>query len=282
MLPDRILACLSLSPHAPSVAAETLLLGSQLGAEVRFLHAGTPASELHQHLTEVIDKSQSGYPYELRIESGRIENLACEMAERDGFGLVIAGAIEKEGTLSYYLGTTARKIARTAGCSVLLIPGAKSGPPGFRRVASTVDTGDPSRRALEYSAHLAEAIGAGELHVLHEYELPAVHVAAEEGRGREKEFRDEMQSEEEIKLLTFLEGIDFRGFKPERVCLCGKPGHEAIGYARTKDIDLLIDRAPIGRLTFWDKLFQHDIEFALEELPASYLLYRERNTMERR
>jgi nucleotide-binding universal stress UspA family protein len=277
VLPARILVCLSLAPHASAVAFAATHLAHLLNAELIFLHAGESTQEKHDALAAIIDACVPAVPYSLVIEDGRIEDIAVTMAAHKGCDLIIAGAMEKEGPLSYYVGSTARKLARNAGCSVLLLPGEMRSGDGFPRIAISIDVSEASHRALDFAVDFALAVNATEFHILHEYDLPAIHTAVEEGvsRDREQEFRDEMQSMEELRLMDFLGDVDFRGLRPERSCVCGKRGHESVAYARAHEIDLLIDRAPAHKPTFWDKLFQHGIEFALEELPASYLLYRE-------
>ncbi len=276
-LPTRILVCLSLSPHAPAVAAISARIAHLLNAEIIFLHAGGQTPETHDALSVLIDACMPSVPWSLVIRDERIEDAAVTMAREEYCDLIIAGAVEKEGPLSYYIGTTARKIARQAECSVMLLPGTVKEPRDVARIAVSIDISEGSKRALDFSVSLALALEASEFHVLHEYDLPAVNTAVEEGvsRDREEEFRDEMQALEEMRLMDFLGDVDFRGIRAERTCICGKRGHEAVAYARAHDIDLLIDRAPAHKLTFWDKLFQHGIEFALEELPSAYLLYRE-------
>ena len=51
----------------------------------------------------------------------------------------------------------------------------------------------------------------------------------------------------------------------------GKKGYSIGHYAQVSRADLLVMNAPT-KMTFWDRLFPHDIEHILTELPTDVLI----------
>jgi hypothetical protein len=51
----------------------------------------------------------------------------------------------------------------------------------------------------------------------------------------------------------------------------GKRGYSIGHYAQISRADLLVMNAP-SKMTFWDRLFPHDIEHILTELPTDVLI----------
>jgi len=51
----------------------------------------------------------------------------------------------------------------------------------------------------------------------------------------------------------------------------GKRGYSIGHYAQVARADLLVMNAP-AKMTFWDRLFPHDIEHILTELPTDVLI----------
>ena len=57
----------------------------------------------------------------------------------------------------------------------------------------------------------------------------------------------------------------------------GKTGHSIGMYAQTKRADLLVLNSPNKKLSFYDRLFPHDIEYILGEMPCNLLVVHSRN-----
>jgi hypothetical protein len=53
----------------------------------------------------------------------------------------------------------------------------------------------------------------------------------------------------------------------------GRRGYSIGHFARVRRADLLIMNAP-NKLTVWDRLFPHDLEYILSDLPTDVLIVR--------
>jgi nucleotide-binding universal stress UspA family protein len=56
----------------------------------------------------------------------------------------------------------------------------------------------------------------------------------------------------------------------------GKPGYAISQYAKQKDADLLVFNSPDTHLGIFDRIFTHDIEYALANLPCNLLIVHSR------
>ena len=55
----------------------------------------------------------------------------------------------------------------------------------------------------------------------------------------------------------------------------GKPGYVISKFAREKNADLLVLNSPDKQMNLIDRVFPHDIEFALADLPCNLLIVQE-------
>lgn len=56
----------------------------------------------------------------------------------------------------------------------------------------------------------------------------------------------------------------------------GKPGYVITQYAREQKADLLVLNSPDTKLNLIDRVFPHDIEYALADLPCDLLIVHSR------
>lgn len=268
-----LLACVALSPTAGAVAREAARLATTLRMKLRFLHVGEDTPENRLHLEAALLEVLPEYEAELEIRSGRIEEVVAESAR--GAGLVVLGALEQEGPLGFLVSSVARRIARTAPCSTLLLPSPRPVPEPFRRVVAVMDPAQPSRAMLKEVLRFARAEKVDVLHVVQEFELPGLHLALDEGADLEEteDVRRLACLVSEHRLANLLEDLEL-GEVPVRVAsLQGREGWEAIHYAREASADLLVVPAPEEQGVM-DRLFPHGTDLTLQALPCALVAWR--------
>ncbi len=278
-----VLASVSLSERGIAVAAETHRIARAHGANAIFLHVGEDTPGVRDALEGIIRAACGDIgAATVSIRPGKVDDVVCSCAEEYDAGLIVAGALQREGMLGYYIGSVARKIARKARRSVVLItaPSAESRP--LRAPAVRLDIDAASKEALAFAAAFVLPFGAESLHVLYEYELPALRAGLEDASDihEEEQVQAQFEAEEEAKLHAFIDDIDFSGLTVHAHCLLGRRGVQASEYCVANGFDLLITAAPRRRLGLLDKIFQHDVEYALESLPCDFLMFRPQATDE--
>jgi nucleotide-binding universal stress UspA family protein len=277
---NHILACITMTARGEALAAEVTRIAAPLGAHLSFLHVGNDDAEARPALLALL--ARAGVPADsgVIITDGKPADVVCQTASTIGADMIVAGAFVNEGTLEYYIGSVARKIARRAPCSVLLLTTPTPTQDPLKTAAVTVDFGESSRETLAFAVNFTKHFGAETLHVLSEYELPALRTGLDDAFDlrEEQQMQNAMQADEATRLRDFVAGIDFRGIDIRLVPLQGKKGNISAEYAREHRLDLLIASAPNRKMGLLDKLFQHDIEFVLEALPCEFLLHRDYGT----
>jgi nucleotide-binding universal stress UspA family protein len=88
--------------------------------------------------------------------------------------------------------------------------------------------------------------------------------------------KKEMVEEETQKLQSMIDGVDKQDVEIHLKTVSGKPGYAISNYARTKSYDLLVINSPDTPLGLFDRIFTHDIEYILADLPCNLLMVHSR------
>jgi hypothetical protein len=161
----------------------------------------------------------------------------------------------------------------------MLLPKPRHHPAAFTKPQVLIDHFQRSRQMMEFVLKLAHREGSQNLHAVSEYELTGLHTTASDSGAEDVDtYLQSLQSQEEVALANFIADFNTRAIPLKSAALCGKRGYEAVEYARSHRRDLLVMRAPAGRLTLWGRLFPDDAEIALRHLPCALLLFRPQRT----
>ena len=79
---------------------------------------------------------------------------------------------------------------------------------------------------------------------------------------------------EDRRLKELLYGFRSWRLSNQTRCLFERSHTVTVNFTRDIGIDLLIVPSPRNQLGLWDRLFPHDIELTLQDLPCSMLLTR--------
>lgn len=273
---QRILASIALSPRAEAVAGEAIDLARRLGATLSFVHVGADDADRRERVREVLARIAGDAPPPFEIRSGDPAEVICDAGRDAGADLIVAGALEREGFLEGLRGSVARRIARLAPCSALLItePSREGSP--FDRVVAGVDEDDDAEALVRFATDFARTTGATRLHLVREFDRIVSRVSESVGEtapGVETQRLWDAQAR--LELREILGATDTTGMATEVDCLEGRYGLETVEYARRVDADLIVLALPPRRLNFWDRFFHHSAENVLERLPCAVLFYRE-------
>jgi nucleotide-binding universal stress UspA family protein len=268
-----VLACVAATPRGALVAQAARGWADLLVAELRLLHVAPDAASAD------VARRADWLPADLRdrlevaVEAGRVDRLVCRRAAASSAQLVILGALGQDGVWTSLLGSVARRVAREAPCSVLLLP--DPARPMLGRVVVSLGFDDQSTALLRSVLRLVRRSRPERLDVLHEIESFG-DLTRTLGNNPECEVREHRDSKREalrerVAALAGAEGITDLPLRIE--CLEGHVGQAATDYASQTEADLLVMTAP-PRLSLWDRFFKQPAELALHQLPCSLLLHR--------
>ncbi len=274
----KLALAINLSPTGKRLLNEAKRLQTLLNSELVLIHVGTQNKETQEKLYEVM--AECGIDVEktkLVWQDGDPAKAIMKIAEEESVDLLISGALEKESSFKYFIGSVARRIMRESACSVLILTAAHEWENGFKKFAVSTDYSSRSETAILKAHKLALLEGADEFVVIREFQVPGLSITvSDSGSLKEIEsIKEKWQNEEEDKLNVFVRELNLQGIPIKTVSLFGKEGWEANRYARENNADIFVTAAPSKKPKFFDRIFIHSFEFVIKEISSSLLIIKE-------
>ena len=168
---------------------------------------------------------------------------------------------------------------REAKCSVLILTMPSEEPKSFKKFCVSVEYTPQSEEAIKIAYNFALLEQADQLFLIREFQAPGLAMTVHDtGSIREAELtRQRWEKEEKDKMQMLVKELNITGINVETVCLYGKEGYEANKYVENINADIFVVSAPQKKLKLFDRIFQHDIEFTLKQLPCPVLIIRNSN-----
>jgi nucleotide-binding universal stress UspA family protein len=274
---NKIGLAITFSPTGKALLKETKRLKELFNSNLVLIHVGQKDSKSENLLIQTINNAG--------LELNQIEIIwvddepahgiinSCKKASVD---LLIAGALEKEKFIKFYLGSVARTIMRSAESSVLILKTPSENPKRFKKFFVSTDFTSESERAIISAYNFALKEKAEEFTIVHDFHIPGLaSTVLDSGSIEEAEkIRTASQEEEEKKLRLFIKDLNLTGIKIEIKCLYGKEGWESSNYARQNGADIFVVSAPIKKMNILDKFFPREVEYSFENLPSNLLIVR--------
>jgi len=265
------------SPNLKANLFEAARLSVFFGAKLFLIHVGE-ASEEKTNMLSIILKSfeKDKLDYEVVFKTGDPVDVILSTSEEKKIDLLILGAVRREQILKYYVGSIARKITRQAKCSILLLI-----KPSVERVPCQhiVVNGlkDPKTEQTITSAfYVAKQLNAEKVTIVEEIGQDQIAVKVDDDKSlrRTNIAKERIELRENSRVKEIISHIPKEYTKNKTIKLqpiFGKRGYSIGHFAQISRADLLIMNAP-SKMTFLDRLFPHDIEHILTELPTDVLI----------
>lgn len=271
----KIAVGVAFSPTAEAMLMETARLARLLDAEVLLIHVGTRTPDAESRMTSMIEKCNivrdrmivlwgSGDPVDVILDS-------CKKHHVD---LLVTGALKKENLVQYYVGTIARKVLRKAGCSVLTIVNPSIEGTSYKNVVVNAEDSTYIEEAIATACQFTSKEQGSWVHVVRELKMYGLTMAAADQHSEEEydDARQKLVKQEIEKVEEILGRIPHEGIKVNIKVVSGKSGFELPRFAERKNANLLVVGAPPRRFSIFDRLFPHDLEYVLANLPCNLLV----------
>jgi len=274
---NKLGLAITFSPTGKALLAEAKRLTELFNARLMLIHVGEKNETTERLLSESI--SNSGLDestIEIIRTNGDPADTIIKTSRDAGVDLLIAGALEKENFIKYYIGSVARKIMREAASSVLILKSPSETPKSFKRFYVSTDYSSESEKTILTAYNFALLEKADDFVLVKDFHVPGL-ASTIQGSGSLDELeaaREQWEAEEEIKMSLLVSELNLRGIKVDIRCLYGKEGWEAGNYARVHNADIFAVTPPSKKLKFLDKLFPQNMEHVIKELPANLLIVR--------
>ena len=270
----KILIGIAFSPNLKANLFEAIRLSNMFNAELIGVHVGNQSSEKKQQLQNLLNEAPTIIKSFKSIwQKGKPVDVILDTATTQDVDLLILGALQKENLYKYYVGSIARELTRKAPCSVLLLI-----KPSVERIACKhiVVNGLKdlkTKETIKTSFQVSKDLGCKRITIVEEISQAelAVKVSDDKTLRETTIAKERLKNREENRVKNILEEIDFKDIIVKTQSIFGKRGYSIGHYAKVKRADLLVMNAP-SKTSILDRIFPHDIEYILSELPTDVLI----------
>lgn len=276
---ETIAVAVSFSARCKPLLMEAKLLSDVCNASLILLHIGEKNKEKEQSLDEMMTSAgiNSSKCRVIWMEGEPVDTI-LKLCKLNIVDLLILGALEKENLLKFYIGSIARNISRKAKCSVLLLTNPSNAPQKFKKIVVNGVDNPKTIHTINTSLYLAKLLKVKEVTVVNEVDVSglAMTMAADSTAPQSKEIKKLFTEESEESLQLVIEKCDAGNVNLSHKSIKGKPGYAISKFAKDKKADLLVINSPDTNLNLFDRIFAHDIEYVLADLPCNVLIVHSR------
>ncbi|SDN05505.1 universal stress protein [Kriegella aquimaris] len=274
-----ILFGFAFSPSLKVNVLEATRIAYFFGAKLILLHVGEKTIEKSNGIETLLTETEHPeLSVEIQWKNGNPFQVILETCKTSNIDLLILGAVQHENLFRFYVGSIARKLTRKVCCSVLLLikPSAVR-IPCKHIVVNGVDAPD-TPLAIEMAFYVAKILGSQQLTIVEEILQKELHVTVEDDRSLKKAniMKERLKHREESrvrKIISELPEVMTKDVVIKMQSIFGKHGYSIGHYAEVVRADLLVMNAPI-KTGLLDRIFTHDIEYILSDLPTDLLIVR--------
>jgi nucleotide-binding universal stress UspA family protein len=265
------------SPNLKANINEAARLAVLFNCKLILIHVGEKSNDKENSFQEFLKPFEKyNLDFEIVFQTGDPVEVILSTTQQQSVDLLILGALKRENFLKYYMGSIARKITRQAKCSVLLLIN-----PSVNRIPCNhiVVNGleDPkTQETISTAFYVANKLNSKKLTIVEEISQEEVSIKVDDDKSLRQAtiLKERLKIREESRVKKIIEELPKNHLSDITIKtqpIFGKRGYSIGHYAQVVRADLLVMNAP-SKMTFWDRLFPHDIEHILTELPTDVLI----------
>ncbi len=243
-------------------------------AELVGVHVGEKTDKKTTDLNALLKEADSlNKSFNVIWQEGKPVDVILQTCTLQNIDLLILGAQQQENLFKYYVGSIARKITRKAPCSVLLLikPSVNRIPCKHIVVNGLKD--NRTEETIKTSIFVTKKLNCKKVTIVEEITQDELHVQVNDDKSlrRANITKERIKTREDRRVKSYLKDIDCSDISVKTQSIFGKRGYSIGHYAKVKRADLLVMNAPT-KLGLLDRIFPHDIEYILSELPTDVLI----------
>jgi len=270
----KIGLAVAFSPTALALLAEADRLAKLFSAELILIHVGNRNPSEEEKMDILLKKTALIGQCKIVWREGKPEKEILNACHEENIDLLVAGALKKENMVQHYVGSVARTIMRKAGCSVYIANNPSITPKPIQQIVVNAEDSPHIEQAIATACQLATLENAPWIHVVRELKLLGLTLSANSQYTEQEynESKQEMMREEITAVEKILATIPHPKTKINIKMVSGKSGFELCNFVERKQADLLVVGAPPQRLSLFDRIFPHDLEYVFADLPCNLLV----------
>jgi nucleotide-binding universal stress UspA family protein len=271
----KIALAVAFSPRMEALLIEAARLVNLFEGKAVLIHVGAKTDEKLAALAKALREAGfADYQHEIVWENGDPVKRILAVCRKKRVNLLIAGALKKENIFRYYIGGVARKILRKAPCPVLVLTEPSEKPKPFKYLVIHAGDKRDAQLTIETGCAWGKLERARQLHVVKEIKMYGLTMAlaGEDPEHEYSETRRTIVQEEIAEVQKVIDRSNCGDLKINIKIAAGKSGYELGKFAQNAEADLLITEAPRRALNIFDRMFPHDLEYILADLPCNLLI----------
>src|SRR5690554_4971 len=270
----KIALAIAFSPRMEALLCEAKRVKDLHNASLILIHIGQDTEEKRASLEILLDKYQVNRDKTTVIwKEGKPARKIIQVCNQEKVDLLIAGAMKKENVFTYYLGSIARKIIRKAKCSVMVLIELSLEPKKFDKVVINGTQQGQTPLVIRKGITLCKMEKSSQVFIVNEIKMYLLRMAtaSEESEAKAAVIKRQLVQDEINYVENILKDIDQGDLKVNIKVTGGRWAVELAKFSEKIHADLLI----VGgqeNLNFLDRLFPHDLEDILSNLPCNLLI----------
>ncbi|NJB71446.1 nucleotide-binding universal stress UspA family protein [Saonia flava] len=276
---NTILFGFAFSPSLKTNILETSRVAHFFDSRLVLLHVGKKTLEKERNIEELLNQIEhKNLPIDIKWEEGDPYEIILNSCKEENIDLLMLGALQHENLYQFYVGSIARKLTRKVCCSVLLlIKPSEERVPCQHIVVNGLDAPE-TPVAITDAFYVANLLGSKQVTVVEEIRQKEIQVIVEDDRSLKKTniLKERLKHREESRVRKIIDALPkdlTHTLKIKTQSIFGKRGYSIGHYAEVVRADLLVMNAP-KKTSILDRIFPHDIEYILSDLPTDILIIR--------
>ncbi|PIE99748.1 MAG: universal stress protein UspA [Maribacter sp.] len=274
-----ILFGFAFSPSLRANILETNRIAHYFNAKLILLHVGDKTTGKQEKINGMIASVEhKDLPIEIKWQEGRPYDVILDTCDSQNIDLLILGALQHENMFRFYVGSIARKLTRKVCCSVLLLVKPSVVRVPCKHVVVNGLNAPDTPLAITDAFYVTNALGAPQLTIVEEIKQSEIHVTVKDDRSLKKAnlVKERLKRREDSRIRKIIADIPTsltNTVKVKTQSIFGRRGYSIGHYAEVVRADLLVMNAPT-KIGLLDRIFKHDLEHILSDLPTDLLIIR--------
>ena len=271
----RIATAMGFSPMAKANLAEVHRIAKRCEAQMYVFHIGEWNDRCETTYTGFL--SELGIPNSdvvLVCKQGDPKEKLRSLCQENSIDLLALGALVRENMFKVFTVSIARDVCRKAKVSLLLLTHSRlEGMPCERIVVNGLDH-PKTLDTIRTSLWLGSKLGSKELFVVDELsEKSLIKPDDDKSQLNSTRKRKQIEREQHSRIEGLLQNCQVPvNLEIKEQHVFGKRGYTIAHYTKAKRADLLVVNSPDTKLRFLDRIFKHDLEYILADLPSDVLI----------
>ena len=245
-------------------------------AELVGVHVGEKTDKKITDLNALLKEADTlNKSFNVIWQEGKPVDVILQTCTQQNIDLLILGAQQQENLFKYYVGSIARKITRKAACSVLLLIKPSVIRMACKHIVVNGLKDNRTEETIKTSIFVTKKLNCKKVTIVEEITQDELHVKVNDDKSlrRANITKERIKTREDRRVNSYLKDVDCSEITVKTQSIFGKRGYSIGHYAKVKRADLLVMNAP-AKLGLLDRIFPHDIEYILSELPTDVLIVR--------